>query len=252
MWKGTLYLLIVLLIFGASYQRMLGDIVEMNNETNQQVKDSWAEKRRKMVEGQIVSRGVKDSLVLQAMMKVERHRFVPKNMRRYAYNDEPLPIGYEQTISQPYIVAYMTESLELKGGEKVLEIGTGSGYQAAVLAEIVKEVYTIEIVEPLAKKADEVLEKEGYENIFCRFGDGYRGWPEKAPFDAVIITAAPPRIPELLLDQLKEGGRMVVPVGTWFQELVLLTKSKGKMEKKRLIPVRFVPMTGEIQKKRKN
>ncbi|MFH1941398.1 MAG: protein-L-isoaspartate(D-aspartate) O-methyltransferase [bacterium] len=217
---------------------------------NQKSSDAYAEKRRRMVEEQIKARGVSAPLVLEAMMKVKRHRFVPDNLFKAAYYDEPLPIGCEQTISQPYIVAYMTEALDLKGNEKVLEIGTGSGYQAAVLAEIVKEVYTVEIVESLSKTAAELLEKEGYRNVFCRFGDGYKGWPEEAPFDAIIVTAAPPSIPQPLIDQLKDGGRMVVPVGTWFQELVLVTKMKGRVEKKRLIPVWFVPMTGEIQNKK--
>ena len=212
--------------------------------------DPYKKKRHEMVERQIVSRGVQDTLVLSAMKKVQRHRFVPDNVRPYAYYDEPLPIGYEQTISQPYIVAYMTESLGLKGGEKVLEVGTGSGYQAAVLAEIAGDVYTIEIVEPLAERAKKILEKEGYDNLHCRYGDGYRGWPEAAPFDAIIITAAPPKVPDPLLDQLVEGGRMVVPVGTWYQELLLITKTKKGFEKKRLIPVRFVPMTGEVQEKK--
>ncbi len=219
------------------------------HEMNQNGSDPYAEKRREMVEGQIMARGVKDPSVIQAMLKVRRDRYVPENIRQYTYYDEPLPIGHEQTISQPYIVAYMTEALGLRGGEKVLEIGTGSGYQAAVLAEIAKEVYTIEIVEPLAEKAKENLEKEGYRNVHCRCGDGYKGWPEEAPFDGIIVTAAPPRVPEPLVDQLKEGGRMIVPVGTWFQELVLLTKVKGKVKEERLIPVRFVPMTGEIEKK---
>ncbi len=220
-------------------------VVKMNQQDKS---DLYAVKRRKMVEEQIKARGVDDPLVLTAMIKVPRHHFVPERYRDFAYDDEPLPIGYEQTISQPYIVAYMTEALGLKGGEKVLEIGTGSGYQAAVLAEIAKEVYTIEIVEPLTKKAEEILKKEGYKNVHCRCGDGYLGWPEEAPFDAIIVTAAPPEIPEPLIAQLKEGGRMIVPVGTWSQELVLLVKEKGKIDKKWLIPVRFVPMTGKIQK----
>ncbi len=211
--------------------------------------DAFAERRRKMVENQIISRGVEDEHVIQAMLKVKRHRYVPKNLQNTAYYDEPLPIGQDQTISQPYIVAYMTEALKLNGSEKVLEIGTGSGYQAAILAEIVHQVYTIEIVEPLAEMAEKRLRAEGYDNIQCRTGDGYKGWPKAAPFDAIIVTAAPPLIPEPLIDQLKEGGRMIVPVGKWFQDLVLLTKKDGKVKRKRLIPVRFVPMTGEIQKK---
>ena len=222
-----------------------GEMMDRNSQ------DAYVERRRRMVETQIKSRGVKDTLVLKAMMDVERHCYVPKKLWSAAYFDEPLPIGHDQTISQPYIVAYMTEALGLKGSEKVLEIGTGSGYQAAVLAEIAAEVYTIEIVEPLGKQAKATLKAEGYDNVYCRVGDGYKGWPEAAPFDAVIVTAAPPHIPQPLIDQLKEGGRMIVPVGTWYQELVLITKKKGKVEKTRLIPVRFVPMTGEVQKEEK-
>jgi len=211
--------------------------------------DSYATVRKRMVEEQIAVRGVKDSLVLKAMLRVPRHHYVPEELQSYAYADEPLSIGYDQTISQPYIVAYMTESLRLKGGEKVLEIGTGSGYQAAVLAEIVREVYTIEIVEALAVQAETVLKKEGYRNIHCRFGDGYGGWPEVAPFDAIMLTAAPSTVPQPLLDQLKEGGRMILPLGDWSQELILLINQNGHLLKKSLLPVRFVPMTGEIERK---
>lgn len=210
--------------------------------------DPLTQARFRMVENQIIRRGVEDPLVLEAMRKVPRHLFVPETFRSFAYDDEPLPIGHGQTISQPYIVAYMTEALELKGGEKVLEIGTGSGYQAAVLAEIAKEVYTIEIVKPLYESAQRTLKELGYTTIFCRYGDGYRGWPEEAPFDAIIITAAPNRIPEPLVEQLKEGGRMVLPLGEGWQELIVIYKRKGFLEERRLIPVRFVPMTGEIQK----
>lgn len=238
--------IIFLLILGVCY---FMDSQGGSRDMTETTEEAFAAMRQQMVQRQIESRGVKDPLVLDAMRSVRRHRYVPDNMRRYAYYDEPLPIGYEQTISQPYIVAYMTESLGLKGNEKVLEIGTGSGYQAAVLAEVVKEVYTIEIVEPLAERAEESLREEGYSNVHCRAGDGYQGWPEAAPFDAVIITAAPPRIPEPLIEQLKVGGRMIVPVGTLYQELVLLTKKKKGVEKQRLLPVRFVPMTGEIQTK---
>lgn len=207
--------------------------------------------RQNMVEQQIKSRGVQDTLVLKAMLKVKRHRFVPDNLKRFAYADEPLPIGHSQTISQPYIVAYMTEALDLKKGDKVLEIGTGSGYQAAILAEITDQVYTIEIIAPLGEKAKKILKEEGYDYVHCLIGDGYRGWPDHAPFDAIIITAAPPHIPQPLIEQLAEGGRMIVPVGEWYQELILLTKTEGEVKEKRLIPVRFVPMTGEVQKKNK-
>jgi protein-L-isoaspartate(D-aspartate) O-methyltransferase len=200
--------------------------------------------RIRMVEQQIHRRGIRDERVLDAVRKVPRHRFVPAEVAPYAYDDEPLPIGYGQTISQPYIVAYMTEVLRLKGGEKVLEIGTGSGYQAAILAEIVKELYTIEIVKPLADRARTTLDSLGYANIHFLCGDGYSGWPSAAPFDAVIVTAAPADVPLPLFEQLKEGGRLLLPVGELWQELVVVTKRNGKMEKHSLIPVRFVPMTG--------
>ncbi len=201
--------------------------------------------REKMVENQIKGRGVKDPRVLSAMVKVERHRFVPEEYFNSAYSDQPLPIGEGQTISQPYIVALMTELLELKGDEKVLEIGTGSGYQAAILAELAKEVYTIEIVESLASTAKKRLSELGYQNIKVRAGDGYLGWPEAAPFDAIIVTAAPDHIPKPLIEQLKEGGRMVVPVGTHTQELKKIVKRSGKVVTTDIIPVIFVPMTGE-------
>ena len=206
--------------------------------------------REKMVESQIKSRGVKDTRVLSAMHKVERHLFVPKEFQDSAYSDQPLPIGEGQTISQPYIVAIMTELLELRGGERVLEVGTGSGYQAAILAELAKEVYTIEIIEKLASSAQKLLLELGYQNVSVKTGDGYLGLPEKAPFDAIIVTAAPDHIPRPLLDQLKEGGRMVVPVGAYSQELKKITKRAGKTETMVIIPVIFVPMTGEVVKKK--
>ena len=201
--------------------------------------------REKMVESQIKARGVKDPRVLSALLKVERHRFVPEKYLDSAYSDQPLPIGEGQTISQPYIVALMTELLELKGYERVLEIGTGSGYQAAILAELAKEVYTIEIIEPLASRAREKLSELGYQNIKVKAGDGYLGWPEAAPFDAIIVTAAPDHIPKPLIEQLKERGRMVLPVGVYTQELKKIVKRSGKMETINVIPVVFVPMTGE-------
>jgi protein-L-isoaspartate(D-aspartate) O-methyltransferase len=213
--------------------------------------DPYAEKRNRMVTQQIQWRGVKDTLVLNSMSKVPRHVFVPDYLKGQAYVDSPLPIGEGQTISQPYIVAFMTEALKLTGGEKVLEIGTGSGYQAAVLAEIVKDVYTIEIVPSLGQKAEGLLKKFGYENIHVKIGDGYRGWPEQAPFDAIIVTAAPSHIPQPLVDQLKKGGRMIIPVGDYYQELILITKEfDGSIKRKSILPVRFVPMTGEAQKKK--
>jgi len=207
--------------------------------------------REKMVETQIKARGVKDPRVLSALLKVERHRFVPEEYLDSAYADQPLPIGEGQTISQPYIVALMTELLELKGNEKVLEVGTGSGYQAAVLAELAKEVYSIEIVEPLATTAKNRLLELSYQNIKIKAGDGYLGWPEAAPFDAIIITCAPDHIPEPLVEQLREGGRMVLPVGAYAQELKKIVKRSGKIETTDIIPVVFVPMTGDGVKKKK-
>jgi protein-L-isoaspartate(D-aspartate) O-methyltransferase len=200
------------------------------------------DKRELMVETQIAARGVSDRRVLDAMRKVERHLFVPPKYLDLSYADEPLPIGNGQTISQPYIVAYMTEALELAAGDKVLEIGTGSGYQAAVLAEMVKEVYSMELLRPLADSSRERLASLGYKNVEVVCGDGYKGLPEKAPFDAILVTAAPPEIPEELADQLKVGGRMIVPVGSFFQELVLITRTDKGFERRSLIPVRFVPM----------
>jgi len=207
--------------------------------------------REKMVETQIKARGIKDPRVLSAMRKVERHRFVPKEYQGSAYLDQPLPIGEGQTISQPYIVGLMTELLELRGGEKVLEVGTGSGYQAAILAELAKEVYTVEIVETLATSARNRLLELGYKNITVKAGDGYLGWPEVAPFDAIIITCAPDHVPAPLLEQLKEGGRLVVPLGTYSQELQKLVKRSGRIESTHIAPVIFVPMTGEGVKRKR-
>jgi protein-L-isoaspartate(D-aspartate) O-methyltransferase len=197
----------------------------------------------------LVLKGISDKKVIEVMRKVPRHEFVPKKYRDEAYDDHPLPIGMEQTISQPFIVAYMTEALKLKGGEKVLEIGTGSGYQAAVLAEIADTVYTIEILEPLARSAEKTLKRLGYDNIHVMAGDGYRGWPEHAPFDAVIVTAAPDHVPQPLVEQLKVGGRMIIPVGEWLQSLIIITKNKDGVTQREDLPVRFVPMTGEAEGK---
>jgi len=210
-----------------------------------------SEERKMMVDYQIKAREVRDPNVLKAMLTVPRHAFVPPSQQRYAYGDHPLPIGEGQTISQPYIVAFMTEALQLRPGSKVLEIGTGSGYQAAVCAEIAREVYTIEIVEPLAKSAQKLLKELGYHNVFVRASDGFFGWPEEAPFDAIIGTAAAGQIPPPLLEQLKPGGRMILPCGDdWGdQELVVLTKDqKGNITKRSVMPVRFVPMTGQVNK----
>jgi protein-L-isoaspartate(D-aspartate) O-methyltransferase len=211
--------------------------------------DPDVERRARMVETQIVARGVRDPRVLDAMRKVPRHRFVDPSQRSQAYEDHPLPIPGNQTISQPYIVALMSELLDLKPGSRVLEIGTGSGYQSAVLGELAKEVYTIEIVPELARLAAERLRELGYSNVTVREGDGYRGWPEHAPFDAIIVTAAPERIPEPLIDQLAAGGVMVIPVGGFFQELKVFRKgADGNVTEKDILPVRFVPMTGEVER----
>ncbi len=198
--------------------------------------------RRRMVETQIEARGVRDPRVLRAMETVPRHLFVPEGLRGRAYADEPLPIGEGQTISQPYIVAYMTEALALRGGEKVLEVGTGSGYQTAVLAELAAEVYTIELVEDLSTRARETLDRLGYGNIRFRVGDGSLGWPEAAPFGAVMVTAAAAKVPAALEGQLGTGGTMIVPVGTDLQELMLVRREKKGLRRERLLPVRFVPL----------
>lgn len=208
-----------------------------------QTGDKYQVLREKMVRDQIVSRGISDQLTLKAMRKVPRHLFVPAEYVSRAYNDSPLPIGYGQTISQPFIVAYMTEVVKPTSYKKALEIGTGSGYQAAVLAEIVKQVYSIEIVPELAKESAALLGRLGYENISCKYGDGYQGWKEHAPFDIIVVTAAAPEIPQPLIDQLAENGRLVIPVGppSSIQELILVEKKNGKTVEKRLTLVRFVP-----------
>ena len=205
-------------------------------------------RRARMVETQIQARGVRDARVLAAMRKVPRHKFVDPSERDRAYEDHPLPIAGSQTISQPYIVALMTELLALPEKARVLEIGTGSGYQSAVLAELAAEVYSIEIVPALARSSSEKLRALGHTNVTVREGDGYRGWPEHAPFDGIIVTAAPERTPEPLLEQLAVGGRMVIPVGGFFQELKVFTKQPdGSIVEKDVLPVRFVPMTGEVE-----
>jgi protein-L-isoaspartate(D-aspartate) O-methyltransferase len=204
--------------------------------------------RQRMVEKQLKPRGVKNERVLAAMAKVPREEFIPAEARAGSYEDRPLPIGYDQTISQPYVVAFMTEQLRPKQTDRVLEIGSGSGYQAAILAELTAQVYTVEIVEPLAKAAEATLQRLGYKNVHIKVNDGYKGWPDEAPFDSIIVTCAPERVPQPLVDQLKDGGRMVIPVGERFaQQLYLLEKKNGQLKESATLPVRFVPMKGEGQ-----
>lgn len=199
-----------------------------------------------MVTEQIVARSVSTERVVTAMKKVPREEFIPDNWRWASYADSAVPIGYDQTISQPYIVAFMTEQLRPQPSDRVLEIGTGSGYQAAILAELVAEVYSIEIIEPLAKRAEATLQRLGYKNVHVKAGNGYKGWPEHGPFDAIIVTCAPEHVPQPLIDQLKEGGRMIIPVGaSGGQDLYRLEKKNGSLERRAILPVRFVPMTGE-------
>ena len=216
--------------------------MDLPNEHSRQGERDW------MVDTQIVGGGITDPRVVAAMRQVPRHRFIPDYESEDAYGDFPLPIGHAQTISQPYIVAYMTEALKLQPGEKVLEIGTGSGYQAAILAELGVQVFTIEIVKPLAQYARDNLSKVGYDHVLVRAGDGYQGWPEERPFDAIIITAAPDHVPSPLLEQLAVGGRLILPVGDYSQNLVLIRRTEEGYQRTELLPVRFVPMTGQAEK----
>jgi protein-L-isoaspartate(D-aspartate) O-methyltransferase len=212
----------------------------------------YAERRARMIETQLRSRDIVDRRVLDAMQQVPRHLFVPRRLRASAYRDGPLPIGHDQTISQPYIVALMTQLAQPRPEAKALDVGTGSGYQAAVLAKLCKHVYSIEIVEPLAKEARGRLKEMGYDNVTVRHGDGYQGWPDQAPFDLIIVAAAPSHVPQPLVDQLAIGGRLVIPVGKYSQNLIVMEKrDDGSVRKFGVIPVAFVPMTGEAQKRRK-
>ena len=235
---------LVLVVYLASF------ISPIFSEAGQET-DAYARKRQKMVKEQLAARDISDRRVLEAMGRVPRHLFVPPAYRDEAYADYPLPIGESQTISQPYIVALMTQCLALKGGEKILEIGTGSGYQAAVLAELKARVFSIDINPRLAEQAGRTLRELGYEDIRVKSGDGFFGWPEEAPFDAIIITCASPRLPPLLVDELREGGRLIIPLGgaRQFQVLTLVTKTADGIRTKEISGVRFVPMTGEAQKK---
>jgi len=231
------FLMFCLTFCATNPQESSGKGAQSNNDTLW-----WQKAAKKMVKNHIRSRGISDRRLLSAMENTPRHEFVPKNLVSYAYDDNPLPIAEQQTISQPYIVALMTELLQLKGHERILEIGTGSGYQAAVLSPLVDSCYSIELLKPLADTAAAVLHKLGYKNVVVRQGDGYKGWPGHAPFDGIIITAAPEEIPEDLIDQLRIGGRMVVPVGKFDQELWVVTKTKNGALKEKIIPVRFVPL----------
>jgi protein-L-isoaspartate(D-aspartate) O-methyltransferase len=238
---------IVLLLAGS-----FGDATFLRSVARASEADVFAAARKRMVQEQLAGpgRGITNARVLTAMGRVPRHEFVPEKLRPLAYEDSPLPIGHDQTISQPFVVAFMTEQLDPKATDRVLEIGTGSGYQAAVLSALVKEVWTIEIVEELAKRAEADLKRLGCTNVHVRAGDGYKGWPETAPFDAIIVTCAPEKIPQPLVEQLKDGGRIIIPVGpAGNQELVLLRKQGNRLEKRAVLPVRFVPMTGEAQGK---
>jgi protein-L-isoaspartate(D-aspartate) O-methyltransferase len=207
--------------------------------------DQWTAQREQMVREQLRARDIRDSRVLEAMSTVPRHLFIPEPQRAQAYEDHPLPIGHGQTISQPYIVAFMTQALDVAPEHKVLEIGTGSGYQAAVLARLVRDVYTIEIVEPLATRSRATLKELGFHNVHVRTGNGYLGWPEEAPFDRIIVTAAPEEVPPALVAQLKIGGRMAIPVGSITQELRILRRTAQGLDTLETLPVRFVPMTGK-------
>ena len=214
-------------------------------QAGQGPEDGFANARRRMVAEQLRTRDITDTRVLSAMERVPRHQYMPEGTHHEAYGDHPVPIGYQQTISQPYIVAFMTQALDVRNDHRVLEIGTGSGYQAAILGELAGEVYTIEIVEPLADRARATLAAAGYKNVHVRTGNGYAGWPEKAPFDRIMVTAAPEAVPPALIEQLKMGGLMAIPVGTTVQELRIMRRTAGGMETLKTLPVRFVPMTGK-------
>ncbi len=236
--RAVLYLIAMMFLFSCSGQ----------SETDSSKEEQYAARRKTMVDMQLARRDVTDGDVLDAMRTVPRHLFVPEKYREEAYRDHPVPIGEGQTISQPYIVGIMTQLLKIDSTSKVLEIGTGSGYQAAVLAEICDSVFSIEIIEPLAKRAEFLLDSVGYK-VSVRSGDGYAGWEEHAPYDGIVVTAAAPKVPQPLIEQLKIGGRLVIPVGEFSQDLMVITKTEDGIVKRSVFPVRFVPMTGEVQKK---
>jgi protein-L-isoaspartate(D-aspartate) O-methyltransferase len=237
-------------ISAAARQLSQAEVPPDDKQPKSREDQQFIEARQRMVERDLRGRDIKDKRVLEAMARVPRHRFVPEELQRVAYEDYPLPIGHGQTISQPYVVALMTQLAQPKPKSRALDIGTGSGYQAAVLAEVCKEVYTIEIIKPLADEAEERLRALGYKNVQVRCGDGYQGWPKHAPFDVIIVAAAPDHVPQPLLDQLAPGGRMVIPVGRWFQELIVIEKRRdGTLRRQSVAPVAFVPMTGEAEKR---
>ena len=227
---------------------LLGLWIVVPQSVSAQARNAYAAAREHMVTEHVAAEGVTNPRVLESMRAVPRHQFVREELRPFAYNDQALDLGHKQTISPPFIVAYMTEVIDPQPTDIVLEIGTGSGYQAAVLSGLVKDVYTIEIVEPLGKRAATTLKLLDYKNIHCRIGDGYKGWPEQAPFDKIIVTCSPENIPEPLVEQLKEGGKMIIPLGERYQQVFhLLEKKDGKLEQKKLIPTLFVPMTGRSE-----
>lgn len=238
-------LCICLSLFSCNNSVSLQNSADAQTQDTKRAIDEFKRERREMVEQQIRARGIEDGSVLKAMLKVPRHKFVPESLVKEAYIDSPLPIGLNQTISQPFIVAYMTEAADISKKDKVLEIGMGSGYQAAILGELAKEVYTIEIIPELAERSTQVLQQLGYKNVFVKAGNGYLGIPEQAPFDAIIVTAAPDEIPQALIDQLAVDGKMVIPVGNTNQEMVVIKKTKKGVTEKRTMKVRFVPMTGK-------
>ena len=252
MFRSILLLLLYLSLLylpACSYEATT-TVTKSQAEPSNAPNSDFHQQRLQMVEQQIRRRGITETTVLDAMSRVPRHRFVASTLGEVAYSDHPLPIEHGQTISQPYIVAYMTEVADITPDEIVLEVGTGSGYQAAVLGEIAQTVYTIEIIPELAETAQQTLNELGYENVQVRAGDGYQGWPEHAPFDAILVTAAPDHVPQPLVDQLALNGKMIIPVGDWFQEMRVITKTETGVLEESTMPVQFVPMTGEAQEER--
>ncbi len=245
---ALLYCCVLILCLPGFAAELTPNSSKIQGQNSNSEMEQFEGERRQMVEYQIRARGIKNERVLAAMSQVPRHKFVDSPWKDFAYSDRPLPIGHQQTISQPYIVAYMSEAADISQEAKVLEIGTGCGYQAAVLGEIAKQVYSIEIIPQLAQRARRTLNQLGYENIEVKTGDGYQGWVEHAPYDAIIVTAAPEQIPQALIDQLAIDGKMVIPVGTWYQEIVVLTKTEDRIVEEKTIPVRFVPMRRKLLK----